>query len=275
MSDAIDAPDADFDSGFTAEAPIPTTTPDTSAHEAMLPSEAAAPAAPAPRMAQITEDQYQDLVKRAGEIDSVKAESKKQFDTAFGKLGGMQQLIDRLQATTQPGQRVQVTAADFEELMAEGYPDLADMQAAGLNRILAKMQGTGQPTEINPDRVGEIFDQRIGPQRDAIKQELREEFAHNTLTHLHDDWNAVVPSAEFQKWVAANKIGEKKDRAGTAFEYSIDPHFIAKHISDFKAQRKAATVQQSRIAAAVTPRGSGGHAPARDDDDEFNAGFRS
>lgn len=272
-----DAVDDDFNAGFTDEAPLPTTTPaaqdiaGTPAAEA-----AAAPAVAAPKLAQITEDQYQDLLKRATAIDEVKAESKKQFDTAFGKLGGMQQLINQLQSSTQSGQQIQVTADDFEELKAEGYPDLADMQAAGLNRILAKMKltGTGQPG-FGVDQAGEVFDARMTPQREAIKQEIREEFANAALTDLHEDWDAVVKSPEFSAWTAANKITEKKDRRGIAFADSLDAHFIGKIISDFKGQRKAAETQQTRLEAAVAPRGSGGHATGPTDDDEFDKGFKS
>jgi hypothetical protein len=277
-----DAVDDDFNAGFIADAPEPTPTPavkDIATPEAS--ALAAAPAAPAPKLAQITEEQYQDLLKRAGMIDEIKADTKKRIDTGFGsigdKIGNMQQLINQLQSSTQTGQQIQVTADDFEELKAEGYPDLADMQAAGLNRILAKMKltGTGQPGAFGADQAGEMFDARMTPQREAIKQEIREEFAHNALSNLHDDWNAVVRSPEFNAWTAANKITEKKDRTGVAFADSLDAHFIGKIIGDFKGQRKAAATQQTRLEAAVAPRGSGGHATGPTDDDEFDKGFKS
>jgi hypothetical protein len=275
-----DAVDDDFNAGFTADAPEPTPTP--AAKDIATPAPAAEPApgpaaAPAPKLAEITEEQYQNLLKRAAMIDEIKADSTKKFDTAFGKLGGMEQLIKQLQSSTQSGQQIQVTADDFEELKAEGYPDLADMQAAGLNRILAKMKltGTGQPGAFGADQAGEVFDARMTPQREAIKQEIREEFAHNALSNLHDDWNAVVRSPEFNAWTAANKIAEKKDRTGVAFADSLDAHFIGKIISDFKGQRKAAETQQTRLEAAVAPRGSGGHATGPTDDDEFDKGFKS
>lgn len=270
-----DAVDDDFNAGFTADAPEPTPTP--AAKDIATPEASAPVTAAAPKLAQITEEQFQDLLRRAGAIDEIKADSKKQFDTAFGKLGGMQQLLNQLQSSTQSGQQIQVTADDFEELKAEGYPDLADMQAAGLNRILAKMKltGTGQPGAFGADQAGEMFDARMTPQREAIKQEIREEFANRALTDMHDDWNAVVTSPEFNAWTAANKIAEKKDRTGVAFADSLDAHFIGKIIGDFKGQRKAAETQQTRLEAAVAPRGSGGHATGPTDDDEFDKGFKS
>lgn len=271
-----DVVDDDFNAGFTADVPEPTPTPVTQGIADTPAAEAAAPAVVAPKLAQITEEQYQDLLKRAGAIDEIKSESKKQFDTAFGKLGGMQQLITQLQSSTQAGQQIQVTADDFEELKNEGYPDLADMQAAGLNRILAKMKltGTGQPG-FGADQAGEVFDARMTPQREAIKQEIREEFANRALTDMHEDWNAVVTSPEFNAWTAANKITDKKDRSGTAFADSLDANFVGKIISDFKGQQKAATTQKNRLEAAVAPRGSGGHATGPTDDDEFDKGFKS
>lgn len=274
-----DAVDDDFNAGFTQDAPEPTPTPAAQGiADTPVAGAAAAPVPAAPKLAQITEEQYQDLLKRAGAIDEVKADAKKQFDTAFGKLGGMQQLINQLQSSTQAGQQIQVTADDFEELKAEGYPDLADMQAAGLNRILAKMKltGTGQPGAVfGADQAGEVFDARMTPQREAIKQELREEFANAALTDLHEDWNAVVRSPEFNAWTASNKIAEKKDRRGVAFAESLDANFIGKIISDFKGQRKAAATHTNRLEAAVAPRGSGGHATGPTDDDEFDKGFKS
>lgn len=271
-----DVVDDDFNAGFTNDAPEPTTTPVADIANAPAVEAAATPAVVAPKLAQITEDQYQDLLRRATAIDEIKAESKKQFDTAFGKLGGMQQLINQLQSSTQSGQLVQITADDFEEMKAEGYPDLAEMQAAGFNRFLAKskLTGTGQPG-FGADQAGEMFDARMAPQRESIKQEMREESANAALTDIHDDWNAVVKSKEFNAWTAANKIGEKKDRTGVAYADSLNANFIGKIISDFKAHRDAATTQQTRLEAAVAPRGSGGHATEPTEDDEFDSGFKS
>lgn len=262
--------DDDFEAGFNAAPPSPTTTPESKQEQVAEPAQAAAEQ-PAPKLAQITEEQYQDLLKRATAIDEIKADSKKRFDDVFGKVGGMQQLIQSLQASTQTGQQVSVTKEDFAELVEEGYPDLAELQAAGLNRILAKLntRGTGgaQPQAFDPKQVEEIVNNRLASERE---QSTREQ-----LFDMHEDWEQVRATPEYEVWVKENKIAERKDRAGATYEESWNPTFIGNLITEFKATKKAATTRQNRLEAAITPQGSGGHAPAKTDDDDFEAGFRS
>ncbi len=252
--------DADFDSGFTADAPIPTTTPDAVTKPAPVDPASAPATAPAPVTPEWTTA-----------IDEIKAEHKKRFDDVFGKVGGMQQLIQSLQASTQSGQPVTVSKEDFAELIEEGYPDLAELQVAGLNRVLAKLntRGTGgqQPQAFDPKAVEEIISNRLASEKESTIRE--------TLFDMHEDWETVRSTPEYAAWVKENKIAERKDRTGALYEQSWNPTFIGNLITEFKATKKAASTRQNVLEAAITPQGSGGHTPARTDDDDFDAGFRS
>lgn len=271
-SDVLDDDnDDDFNAGFDAGPVSPTTTPEPKDKAPEPEKIESAPAVSAPKLATITEEQFQDLLAKANSIDEVKAESKKQFDTVFGKVGGMKQLIDALQTSTQTGQQVSVSKEDFAELVEEGYPDLAELQAAGLNRILAKLntRGTGgaAPAAFDPKQVEQIINDRLDDARTTTSQE--------TLMDMHEDWEAVRESAEYAAWVKANKIEERKDRRGVMYAESWSPTFIGNLITEFKASKKATSTRRNVLEAAITPQGSGGHAAAKTDDDEFEAGFKS
>lgn len=278
-----DAVDDDFNAGFNEPTPTLTPTPDvvdSPIEEAVAKVEEPAPA-PEPEYAKITKTDYDDLLRRAASIDEVKTEHKKLLDSAFGRLGSQQQLLERLQSSTQAGKPVEVTPADFEELVNEGFTELANMQAAGLNRILGKMQlrGTAPVESLDPAKIGEIFDQRFTPQREQLTKELREsiraDLAKEALEEAHEGWMELVNTKEFNEWADANKIREKKDRSGVLFEESINANFVGKVIADFKAQQKKSSARQNVLEASVAPRGSGGIAPSSTEDDEFLKGFNS
>lgn len=232
---------------------------------------------PAPEFAQITVQEYQDLVAKAAAIDEIRAEYGKKFDSTFGKLGNLQQLIEQVRSSAQQGNQVSVTEEDFEELIKEGYPDLAQMNAAAFNRILskAKLTGTAPVVEagINQDKVSEIFQNQFSSESAKLREQIREEMAQEAITEMHEDFADVVNSAEFKQWTEANKINETKDRKGVLFAESIDPKFVGKVISDFKASQKQAATRQSRIAGAVQPKGVGGHAGSSQNEDPFLDGF--
>ncbi len=269
------AGDDDFASGFSDTPATPTTTPVTTEAAAAEPVVEATPAVVDPEH-KLTQTQYDDLLRRASSIDDVRAEHKKLLDSAFGKLGSQQQLLERLQSSTQAGKAVKVTEADFQELIDEGYTELAQMQAAGLNRVLEKIQLRGTEPEAakaeEPD-FKKIFSDQFTPERAALKEEVRYELAHDALTDMHEDWESVLKTPAFEEWSKANKIAERKDRKGVLFNDSIDPRFVGKILTDFKAASKKSSTRQNVLAAAVTPRGSGGIASPTDDDDDFHSGF--
>jgi len=281
--------DDDFDAGFATDPGTATETPnkgqgegDKPNGEVVQPNQVAAPipVAAVPELAKISQQQFDELVKKATEIDAVKADYQKRFDTLAGTIGNLKQRLESLQSSATPGQAVSVTEADFEELVNEGFPDLAQWSAAALNRVLGRLKpGGAQGSSIGQEQVAEIFNQQFGSQSEslmkAITEKVTDQLATQSLTEQHEDYVSVLNSPEFKAWSEANKIGEKKDRAGVPFAESVNANFVGKILSDFKASQKQAATRQSRLAAAVPPRGAGGHASGPNDEDEFDAGFNS
>lgn len=280
MSD-VDLNDADFEAGFNAEPSTGTTTPPADATQATAVDESSnAPAAPAeqpkPEYVQLTKQERDDLMAKAAQLDEYRSEHTKKLDQAFGKIGGVQQLVAQLQAATQAGKQVTVSEEDFEELKSEGYEDLAQMTAAGLNRALAKMslKGTeGDAPKFGEEQAKALFTQHGAELRKSLKDEVRQELAEEALTEKHADWKDVLNKPEFAEWSAKNKVADRKDRTGALFADSLIPSFIGDIITDFKASQKQVNARKDRLAAAVPPKGTGGHASSTQEEDEFSKGF--
>lgn len=239
----------DFEAGFTG---------DDSTERPSAPVEKPAEEVAAPKYAQITEEQWADYTARAAKIDEIKATLDKVSGTAFGKIGGIERTLQQLQGSGVGD----VSAEDFAKLREE-FPDLAEMVVEGLNSALKRApKGAPDMSEFEAK-----FDHRLQAERTAIEQGL--EIKH--LTRQHKDWKTVVASTEFQAFTQS-KPAEWRDQ----FNSTWDGDFVADAINEFKKAAAAASAdtRRGRIEAAVTPRGTGGHAPASDDD-AFNAGFRS
>lgn len=269
--DVDDGTDSDFEAGFTAgplEQRESTTTPTAQEGEATNPASESG-AQPAPKYAQITQEEYEQWKRNPTAIDEIKADNKKRFDDVFGKVGGMEQLLKALQSGTQTGQQIEITKEDFEELIEDGYPDLADMSAKGFNRVLAKLKGTGgqAPQAFDPKQIEEIISTKLAS--------AREDNTREHLFDMHSDWEQVRATPEYEAWVKANKIEARKDRTGASYNDSWNANFIGGLITEFKATKKAASTRQNVLEAAITPKGDGGHSSAKTDDDEFEAGFKS
>lgn len=264
-----DAEDADFDSGFT-NAPTATPEPVTLENDdapAGAPTPEDTPAAepappPAPEYVQITKDQFDTLMRQAGEVDNLKA-LPNQMDKAFGKIGNVERFLKEFQA----GGNVEVSDEDFAE-MREQYPELAEFQMKGLKRVLSKIKGSGAAA---PDAaaIEKIVSERL--------PELRQETINIALDAVLPAWDEEVKTDAFAKWL------EQQPDDVKALELSPKPRDAARLLSKF-AQFKATppappappavSRRAAAVAAAVTPRSSGAATPAAPtEDDEFNAGF--
>lgn len=276
--------DADFSAGFSDDAPTKSTpTPTEGAQdetgeavvtEGETEADGAAVAEPAaePVYAKITQADYDKLLAAANEVGTVKAEHKRLLDSAFGKIGGMQELFNQLKAATAPGAAVTVSEDDFADL-AEEYPELAKLQVKGMNALLSKMKPTGTPVAqapvaatpaIDPEQVIQQAEQRV-----EQKLELKR------FARKHPDWQDVVNGQEFKDWITKQPADVLK-----GYQESWDSDVTIPILDSFKASRKApaspaASTRQQRLSSAVPPRGTGGHAPKPTEDDDFLAGFNS
>lgn len=251
---------SDFEGGFEGNAQ--TTTPAADALEAPVeePVDAEPVAAEKPKLAEITEAQFQQLMSKASEVDQIKAESKRQIDTLAGHLGGMKQLVEGLKT-----QRQQLTPGKLSRLTAE-FPELGKLLEEDLGEALAGGQ-TLDPGEIDK-RAQAIVSSEL--------PKIAAQFETKLLRTYHRDWVEVVRSPEFAAWELTLPPEEQAQ-----LKSSNDGEYIADKITQFKAAKTVKapaptpSTRQRRLEAAVAPKGTGGHAPAASELDEFNAGFNT
>lgn len=226
----------------------------------------------APKYVQITEDEFKDLRTKAALAEELKTTSEKSFGTAFGKIGGLERVINELKAQPNLGE---LSKDDFSELK-DAFPELAEMTVAGLNRALGKLKGA-PGASVDPAKVNDLVQQGI-----ALKLQERElqqqKDAVAALDTDHADWREVKAKPEFKAW-----IEKQPQRVQKTYAKTWDADFLSDVFTSFKEAAKTAaaptppappaTTRKDRLAAAVNPRGTGGHAPGPSEDDDFLAGF--
>ena len=253
-----DATDDDFDAGFSQAGQTKTPEPVDE-----TPEPEAQPEVEPPKLAQITEAQFQDLLAKASLVDEFKADSQRKFDNAFGQLGGLKQTVERFNApNTTP---VQVADEDFSEMNSE-YPELAELQAKGLNRVLAKLRGGGT---VDAAAIQQIVTAQTAEYRaDALDR----------LNDIVEDWE--TKRTDIQAWVATQPDAVKaladsenvRDAASLLRQYRAAK---AQPVDPVEPAKPAITTRQRQLEAAVTPRSARGAAPEPGEVDEFEAGFNS
>ncbi len=262
--EAEEEAEGNFDAGFESveQTTTPANTQDKQEHQPQDSAQAAADALPAPKLAQITEEQFQALMRKADEVDQIRSDARRQIDTLAGHLGGMKQLVDSLK------QRGPMTAGQLKRV-SQDYPELAK----ALQEDLREFGGAGGPAmdmaEVSR-RAQAIVAQELP--KELVKQEVK------ILRLYHRDWVDVVRSQEFTDWSRTLSPTDQHRLAGN------DGEFIADKISEFKARPRPKTgkqmsvptnTRQRRLEVAVSPKGAGGHAPASAAEDDFEAGFRA
>lgn len=233
------------------------------------PAEAAQEPAPPPKLAQITEDQYAELLARAAAVDELKAGLDKKVDTAFGKIGEINRLIASLQQSTPAGEAISLNDDDLAELSSE-FPEIAAMTAKGLNRVLSRLKGTGG---TSPD-IESIVQQRLAPVMEALPTRVEAMVSEKLLAKEHGDWRAIVgkpdEKTEYRAWLSTQPAEYQQTVSET-----YDSVVIGESLTRFEEARKkaeAANQRKSRFEAAATPRGMPGNTPLESDE---TAGFRA
>lgn len=284
--------DDEFDSGFSATKAQqkPTETP--AADDDVTPPEenGAAGGAPSaatasqqtppaqndqPQYAQITVQEYQDLLAKAGRVDELNGK----LDTSFGRFGQkIKEISDRLDASAAAGDPIRVEDDDVKDLVNE-FPEMGGLVRKTLENIVSKIK-VGAP--VAPQAAP--FDPSVLETAEArAVQRAKIELTEETLDFTHEGWreligikqaDGTVPQTEYRTWLATQPEDYQK-RVRNSFSAGV----IGKSIDDFRAAKEAKQQQANRrrtvISTSVTPRGDGGGVPTRSsDDDDFNAGFR-
>jgi hypothetical protein len=248
----MSTPDQDTDNdlmaGFSDE---PTETPVQSEQtQDEKPAEPAA-AEPAPvKYAQIPEDEYLSLKAVAAKIPEIEARFQQQQDKVFGKIGGIERLIQESRASGGG-----LAKEDVDQFRGD-FPELA--------AVLDKMVGAKQT--FNADEV-------VKP----ALTELDRKWEMRALKRVHPDWLEVSQGEDFKAWVPTLPEAEQQQLAT-----SWDSEFLAETLTKFKASKKPAppptpnpgSSRKDVLQSAITPRGTVAHQGANDED-EFMSGFQS
>lgn len=208
-------------------------------------------------IAGFTEDQVKDLLAKAAEVDKLKEREAK----VFGTLGSLKQSIDAIRSQPQAPQGKQVVKLNgtLKRLSAE-FPEMAAMLSEDLNEAL---QGSG------------------GASGGLDKQAMNERFEHagktmelKMLSMAHRNWQRDVMTPEFEQWkgtLPPDELQIVKD--------SWDAVAVSAALDKFKEWKSTATQakqnRQSRLEAAITPRGNKQPTPVMSENDAFLAGFKS
>lgn len=194
------------------------------------------------------EIEYVQLTKaEVEEFRALKQAQEKSFGTAFGKIGGIERDLQSLKS----GKRVDIKPEAIA-VFREDFPEIAD----ALEQIngLQALPGAG----FDPAKIDEMVQQRIAPALSAVEQK----FELRLLAKDHPDYAQVDADPAFKAWIAAQPapFQQALATASTSFDSSV----VSDALSRLKAAKARPQGQQtntptrnSRMTAAVTPRGSG------------------
>lgn len=211
---------------------------------------------PEPKFVQLTEEEVADLKARAAQIDEIKATHTKGLDTAFGKIGGIERMLQEFQK----GGIGEISEDDFQEIKDE-YPELLGSLVKGMNRALAKAKP--QDTEALQKTIAS-----------TAMEIAQHEVAKDRLFDAVPDWQEVVKTPEFNEFASKLDVKDQEKLGGW------DARFIAGKIKEFKSKVEPKAepkpdARKDRFNAAVNPRGSGAVASSPSDLDSFHAGYNS
>ncbi len=274
------AEEAAFNAVMGEEGQPATTTTEPASDEGAEPassqSSESAPQSPAePVLAKISEADWKKAIEGVTKIEEISAALEKRFGTAFGKIGALEGVLKQLQAATPAGQAIQVTEADFDEMLRD-FPDLTAMQVKGLNRALSRMKGTGAAPMLDPAKIEEIVDQRI-----RARDESR---AIEQMTKRRTNWDEIVGPADsktpYRQW-----LGTQTPEYQRMIAETWDPEVVDKSIDTFLKQSQQKSTKPSApgdsrrrvLEGGVTPRSAGaGPGPKpKTEEDYFAEGFNS
>jgi hypothetical protein len=261
---------ADFGAGFEGKAVEPPA-------KAQEPAETPrAEAVETPEYVQITAKDWAEVRAAAAKTASY----DQQLSKAFGTIGNLSKQLAEQKAAGQPAP----TARKFEiskdafAAMEKDFPELAQQTRAALEAALSGMPVAGG-AEIEPAKIESML---------ATYTSRREIEA---LEDSHPDWREIVgavgrdqqpdQSNPFRKWLATKDTAYQARINGTE-----SAAVISRAIRSFQNETKTAAPQAAakprddaraeRIRSAVQPRGDNAGGPAaKNDDDEFMAGFNS
>ena len=228
-----------------------------------------------PKMTQIPEEECRKLLNGVAKIEEIETALEKQFGTAFGKIGGIERVLDQLKTAAPAGGRIELTEEVVADLAAE-FPEMAQLQFKTLQKLVDVINTSAStPAPAGAAQPSPVVDEA------AIEKRVRRAIAEETLDGFDAEWrttiglpkeDGVIPDTEFRRWLKTQPK-DYADRVQSA--HGAAP--LVDALSKFKASKAKAQGRREVLDAAVEVTGSGGQAPnaTPTGDDEFDSGFKS
>lgn len=234
-------------------------------------------AAEEPKMMQVPEDEYRKLIDGVARIGEIETSLEKQFGTAFGKIGGIERIIDQLQSSAPAGGKIELSEEVVADLAAE-FPEMAKLQFKTLQKLVDTINTN---STITPATQAAAQPSAPVVDEDAIERRIRRTIAEETLNEFDGKWKetiglpddkGVIPDTPFRQWLT-KQPSDYQTRVRSTYSASV----LTDALTKFKAVQQKAQGRREVLDAAVEVTGSGGQAPnaAATDDDDFNSGFKS
>lgn len=229
-----------------------------------------------PEYIQLTKQQFERLEIAAKRTDDI----ENKFSKAFGTIGDVQKIVRTLQSQTPRGAAVKIPVDAFAA-MEKDFPELAQHTRAALEATLKGMEGTGSQTaQVDTEEFERRLEDRV---LKLASEDLEDEYPNwQKIVGAVDTRKGEKPDENnaFRKWLAT------KDKAyQTRVNSTNSAGVITRAIRAFESETKTAPAapkpnpqaqaRASRIQDAVRPKGDGGQPPAKNTDDEFEAGFKT
>jgi hypothetical protein len=193
----------------------------------------------------------------AAEVAALKAQIAELGGTSasvrkiYGELGNINRVVKQLQAAPQGAAGQSEKYAEVlkkAETVAEEFPELA----GPLVELVKELSSTPRAASSPSVDIEAVVASRVS--------EMTTQQAVEMLADEHPDFMEVRTTPEYEEWLNA-KGTEFREK----FINSMNPFYVSKHLSEFKAQRDAARaakeVKKNRLEAAVTPTGEGASGP--------------
>lgn len=231
-----------------------------------------------PELVQLTRAEYDKLMSAAASINDLTSRTTKGIDTAFGKIGSLEQrLTDMASSST-----VDVTDEDFVELITE-YPELAPFAITGIKRIVGKMKGNGG-AELSADKVKELMQEQMATITDEVNDTINRNQVIKALTKKHKDWQQIDADPAFAQFLTTMPTDDQVRYQEANINYDED--VLIEVMDRYKAEVAKATAPppatvkvtqaRTRIEAATQPKGDRGNTEVTDSEEEaFRQGFKT
>jgi hypothetical protein len=264
----IETQDADFESGYGN---TPTETP-ASAAKPETPN-------PKPEPAAVPEpvDPIKDLAARFEKFEAG-------HNKLAGHIGGLQRTQQEIQTALAAAQAATKTVADAPtqaqvkdaatspaewEKLKEGYPDWA--------LATEKLLDSRMPQAFD----AQAFEAKIMQEMQGKTEAMQEKIVNAALNAVFPGWAKEAQTDAFKAWLAAQPdsvkaLGASDEIADAATMLKLyEASKTAKPAPAPTPPKQEISPREKRLAAAVNPRGTGGHASGSTDLDEFESGYNA